>query len=105
MHWSTADVEGKALLDIGRQLALEIDGDHRLLKLADHQHCLVHPEQLIGTRLHRPTSRAALSLRSPKTVPRCAANLLQSSAAAVGLPVINRGYTERWRVLPSTHCA
>jgi hypothetical protein len=52
-HGATTNVEGKAFLDMGRQLALQIDLCHRLLVQADQGHGFVHPEQLVASRLHR----------------------------------------------------
>jgi hypothetical protein len=44
-HRPRADVESEPLLDLRGKLALEVDGCHRLLVVADLDHLLVHPRQ------------------------------------------------------------
>ena len=51
-HRPGADVKRQALLDVGRQLALQIDIGHGLLVVPDLHHLLVHPEQSVFVRLH-----------------------------------------------------
>ena len=51
-HRPAGDVERESVLDVRRQLALEIDVHHPLLEVADDEHRLVHPEELIFVRVH-----------------------------------------------------
>ena len=62
-HRSARDVERETVLDVGRELALEIDVHHPLLEVTDDEHRLVHPQELIFVRVHGvdPPSRSQLT--------------------------------------------
>jgi hypothetical protein len=51
-HRTAADIEGQALLYLGRQLAFEVDLRHGLLVVSNLDHLRVHPAQLVWGRGH-----------------------------------------------------
>jgi hypothetical protein len=51
-HRTGADVEGQAFLNVRRELALQIDLRHRLFVFSNEKHVLVHPDELLGSRVH-----------------------------------------------------
>ncbi|MPM93432.1 hypothetical protein SDC9_140569 [bioreactor metagenome] len=59
-HRTGADVESQSLLDLWRELGLEIDLGHGLLVLPDLDHFFVHPQQLFSCRLHRCNASSSM---------------------------------------------